>query len=63
MWCRRTVAQFTYVIRKRIKLSAEQALWVFVETEENGKKSQVLPPTRYVCFPGSRRSRVCDADK
>merc|ERR1711943_24462 len=27
-----TVAQFTYVIRKRTKLSAEQALWVFVET-------------------------------
>jgi len=42
-----TVAQFTYVIRKRIKLSAEQALWVFVETEENGKKSQVLPPTSH----------------
>jgi len=42
-----TVAQFTYVIRKRIKLSPEQALWVFVETEENGKKSQVLPPTSH----------------
>eukprot|EP00035_Acanthoeca_spectabilis_P019851 m.429937 g.429937 ORF g.429937 m.429937 type:complete len:129 (-) comp17093_c0_seq1:232-618(-) len=42
-----TVAQFTYVIRKRIKLSAEQALWVFVETTENGKKSQVLPPTSH----------------
>eukprot|EP00041_Stephanoeca_diplocostata_P005326 m.59681 g.59681 ORF g.59681 m.59681 type:complete len:127 (-) comp15713_c0_seq1:356-736(-) len=42
-----TVAQFTYVIRKRIKLSAEQALWVFVETIENGKKSQVLPPTSH----------------
>ncbi len=40
------MAQFTYVIRKRIKLSSEQALWVFVETEENGKKSQFLPPTR-----------------
>eukprot|EP00051_Salpingoeca_urceolata_P010795 m.132755 g.132755 ORF g.132755 m.132755 type:complete len:128 (+) comp16859_c0_seq1:1920-2303(+) len=40
-----TVAQFTYVIRKRILLNPEQALWVFVETEENGKKSQVLPPT------------------
>jgi GABA(A) receptor-associated protein len=42
-----TVAQFTYVIRKRIKLSPEQALWVFVETEENGKRSQVLPPTSH----------------
>jgi len=40
-----TVGQFTYVIRKRIKLSPEQALWIFVETEENGKKSQTLPPT------------------
>jgi len=40
-----TVAQFTYVIRKRIKLSAEQALWVFVESSENGKPSQILPPT------------------
>ena len=68
------------MIRKRIKLSAEQgepssrrpaalllclylervrffphhcrvllsaALWVFVETIENGKKSQVLPPTSH----------------
>jgi GABA(A) receptor-associated protein len=42
-----TVAQFTYVIRKRIKLSAEQALWVFVEHEENGKKTQILPPTSH----------------
>lgn len=40
-----TVAQFTFVIRKRIKLSQEQALWIFVEKEENGKKTQVLPPT------------------
>lgn len=40
-----TVGQFTYVIRKRIKLSPEQALWIFVETEENGKKGQRLPPT------------------
>ena len=74
-WCARAVlsshpavAQFTYVIRKRIKLSAEQAcarptwvrgrswtpltprarwqaLWVFVESSENGKPSQILPPT------------------
>lgn len=40
-----TIAQFTYVIRKRIQLPAEQALWVFVDSSDNGKKVQVLPPT------------------
>ena len=32
-----TVGQFVYVVRKRIKLSAEKAIFVFV--------SNVLPPT------------------
>ncbi|PWA87007.1 autophagy-related protein 8f [Artemisia annua] len=32
-----TVGQFVYVIRKRIKLSAEKAIFIFVEN--------VLPPT------------------
>eukprot|EP00050_Salpingoeca_kvevrii_P005619 m.284811 g.284811 ORF g.284811 m.284811 type:complete len:128 (+) comp11233_c0_seq1:44-427(+) len=40
-----TVAQFTYVIRKRIKLNPEQSIWMFVEKEENGKRTPVLPPT------------------
>ncbi len=39
-----TVAQFTYVIRKRINLIPEQALWLFVETVKDGKKTQILPP-------------------
>eukprot|EP00053_Salpingoeca_punica_P005434 m.54305 g.54305 ORF g.54305 m.54305 type:complete len:134 (-) comp13239_c0_seq2:634-1035(-) len=39
-----TVGQFTYVIRKRIKLGPEQALWVFVETTDaNGKTQQAQP--------------------
>lgn len=36
-----TVGQFVYVIRKRIKLTPEQALFVFVE-------GSVLPPTAAV---------------
>jgi GABA(A) receptor-associated protein len=32
-----TVGQFVYVIRKRIKLSAEKAIFIFVDN--------VLPPT------------------
>jgi len=40
-----TIAQFTYVIRKSIKLTSEQALYVFVEVTENDSNSQILPPT------------------
>lgn len=32
-----TVGQFVYVIRKRIKLSAEKAIFIFIDN--------VLPPT------------------
>ena len=53
-----TVGQFVYVIRKRIKLSQEQALWVFVEKEEGGKKTQVLPPTRYA-YAKERLPNMC----
>lgn len=45
-----SIAQFTFVIRKRIKLSAEQAIWIFVETksEKNSKKNDyLLPPTSH----------------
>ncbi|MBA0724052.1 hypothetical protein Golax_020762, partial [Gossypium laxum] len=39
-----TVGQFVYVVRKRIKLSAEKAIFVFVKN--------TLPPTvvRLICF-------------
>ncbi|EEY17888.1 autophagy protein [Verticillium alfalfae VaMs.102] len=39
IWCPRdlTVGQFVYVIRKRIKLSPEKAIFIFVD--------EVLPPT------------------
>ena len=40
-----TVAQFQYVIRKRIKLTPEQALYVFVETRDGSKVTHILPPT------------------
>jgi GABA(A) receptor-associated protein len=40
-----TVAQFQYVIRKRIKLQPEQAIFIFVETTEKGRKTFTLPPT------------------
>lgn len=53
------VAQFTFVIRKRIKLNQEQALWVFVEKDENGKKTQVLPPTRLVSEYGEGITVLC----
>ena len=36
-----TVGQFVYVIRKRIKLSAEKAIFIFVDN--------VLPPTGNPC--------------
>lgn len=35
-----TVGQFVYVIRKRIRLSAEKAIFIFVDN--------VLPPTGYL---------------
>lgn len=37
-----TLAQFVYVIRKRIKLNAEEALWVFVHNTDG---TETLPPT------------------
>ena len=40
-----TVAQFQYVIRKRIQLDADQAIFIFVETMEKGRKTHTLPPT------------------
>jgi len=42
-----TLAQFTFVVRKRVKLTAEQALWMFVETKNaktSDKKDYLLPP-------------------
>nr|XP_024376089.1 autophagy-related protein 8d-like isoform X2 [Physcomitrium patens] len=36
-----TVGQFVYVIRKRIKLSSEKAIFIFVKN--------VLPPTSMFC--------------
>lgn len=44
-----TLAQFTYVVRKRVKLAPEQALWIFVETEssKDSKKEHLLPPTSH----------------
>ncbi|KGN46571.1 autophagy-related protein 8f [Cucumis sativus] len=44
-----TVGQFVYVIRKRIKLSAEKAIFIFVDN--------VLPPT------GSLMSAIYDERK
>ncbi|KAJ0111539.1 hypothetical protein Patl1_00206 [Pistacia atlantica] len=44
-----TVGQFVYVIRKRIKLSAEKAIFIFVDN--------VLPPT------GSVMSTIYDEKK
>ncbi|KAL7165098.1 hypothetical protein ACSBR2_040889 [Camellia fascicularis] len=44
-----TVGQFVYVIRKRIKLSAEKAIFIFVDN--------VLPPT------GSIMSSIYDEKK
>jgi len=40
-----TVAQFTYIIRKRMKMDHTTAMYVFVETTEDEKKSFILPPT------------------
>jgi GABA(A) receptor-associated protein len=37
-----TVSQFQYVIRKRIQLSAEEAMWIFV-VDKDGR--EVIPPT------------------
>ena len=40
----RAVAQFTFVVRKRIKLMQEQALWIFVEGQKDGKRFEIFPP-------------------
>ena len=40
-----TVAQFVYVIRKRVSLKPSEAIWVFVEREVRGKRKLTLPPT------------------
>lgn len=37
-----TVGQFVYVIRKRIKLSPEKAIFIFV--------NEILPPTAGMCL-------------
>ena len=37
-----TVGQFVYVVRKRIKLNAEKAIFIFVKN--------ILPPTGEFCF-------------
>ncbi|KAF5729860.1 autophagy-related protein 8f [Tripterygium wilfordii] len=55
-----TVGQFVYVIRKRIKLSAEKAIFIFVDN--------VLPPTvlywtrrhPYVMITGSTIGMYCN---
>ena len=49
-----TVGQFVYVVRKRIKLSAEKAIFIFVKNTlpptgmENGKATSLLPWQAYV---------------
>ena len=42
-----TVGQFVYVIRKRIKLSAEKAIFIFVDNvlPPTGKLNRDLPPS------------------
>ena len=42
--CIVAVAQFSYVVRKRIKLMQEQALWIFVEGQKDGKRFEIFPP-------------------
>ena len=38
------VGLFSSALRRRINLTSEQALWLFVETVKDGKKTQILPP-------------------
>jgi hypothetical protein len=45
-----TVGQFVYVIRKRIKLSSEKAIFIFVKN--------VLPPTGMLGDVGVRIGKV-----
>eukprot|EP00056_Hartaetosiga_gracilis_P014113 m.239763 g.239763 ORF g.239763 m.239763 type:complete len:134 (+) comp14025_c0_seq1:145-546(+) len=40
-----TVAQFQYVIRKRVKLDPQQTLFTYVVSEKTGKPSPILPST------------------
>ena len=40
-----TVAQFTYIIRKRMRMDHTTAMYVFVETVKDAKRSFILPPT------------------
>ena len=49
-----TVGQFVYVIRKRIKLSPEKAIFIFV--------NNVLPPTgtSRLSAPRAQPNRACD---
>ena len=38
-----TVTQFMYVVKKRVKIGSEQALYCFVKENENGKTKDTLP--------------------
>jgi GABA(A) receptor-associated protein len=46
-----TVGQFVYVIRKRIKLSPEKAIFIFVD--------EVLPPTAALMSSIYEEHKVC----
>lgn len=48
-----TVGQFVYVIRKRIKLSPEKAIFIFVD--------EVLPPTAALMSSIYEEHKVCTA--
>ena len=48
-----TVGQFVYVIRKRIKLSPEKAIFIFVD--------EVLPPTAALMSSIYEEHKVCIA--
>ena len=43
-----TIGQFLYVIRRRVKLSPEQALFIFVVVQQHGVLSNVLAPTSHM---------------
>ncbi len=45
-----TLAQFLFVVRKRIEIPADRAIFVFVESEVSGKKKSIMPATRCVVF-------------
>lgn len=43
-----TIAQFAYVIRSRMKLSADQSIWLFVESGAGSKQpNMILPPASH----------------